>query len=235
MSSTYPNFPEYKLKNIYKGETFFKRGATSDHIFHEEFEQWQKFFCSDEYLPPAGKDIILFQVCTWAKPYDFSYIGKKIRKITNKFERIHPIILSNAGVIPYEYQMNPAFCAYDWIQTEDISEEEALRMKKLYQDSLLNRIKNYLTSKQQHYKAVVHYCMPIKDSIVTDIHDFCKTIDLTYFHTPGLETFRSSKGVLTNLKDWGEFYILDPVLNDLENTLKKVSSIDRSVNRNTSL
>lgn len=46
MSATYPNFPEYKLKSVYKGETFFKRGATRDHIFHEEFEEWQKFFCS---------------------------------------------------------------------------------------------------------------------------------------------------------------------------------------------
>ncbi|MDI3411869.1 hypothetical protein QKW52_23010 [Bacillus sonorensis] len=146
--------------------------------------------------------------------------------MTNQYERIHPIILSNAGVIPYEYQMNPTFCAYDWIQMGDLSKEEHLRLKKLYQHSLSNRIKNYLTSKQKDYKAVIHYCMPIRDSIVSDIHHFCAEIGVPYFHTPEVETFRNSKDVLAKLKDFGEFYILDPVLKDLENTLKKVSSID---------
>lgn len=73
---------------------------------------------------------------------------------------VHPIILSNAGIIPYEYQMNPTFCAYDWM--EDIEDPVIYEeLMKEYRDKLIQRIRRYLESNS--YDVVVQYGIPVKN------------------------------------------------------------------------
>ncbi|HDR7447998.1 TPA: DUF5591 domain-containing protein [Bacillus toyonensis] len=230
---SYPNYPEYILLDLIKEETVFKRGACSNYIHHEEFNTWQEYFCGDYYEKPQGKRIAFLQVCSWAKPYDFSYIGKKIREVTNKYPMVHPIILSNAGIIPYEYQMNPTFCAYDWM--DDIEDPVIYEeLMKEYRDKLIQRIRSYLESNS--YDVVVQYGIPVKKySMAPVIKDICKDLGITFLLTPDIETYRNNKDKLVELKDSGEFYCLDEVLSSMDNCLNKVSRYVESINCNTGL
>ncbi|MCL1935238.1 MAG: DUF5591 domain-containing protein [Defluviitaleaceae bacterium] len=228
----YPGFPEYKLLDLIDEKTTFKRGASYEHIHHNEFNIWQDYFCSEDYKKPSGTKIAFLQVCSWAKPYDFSYIGKKIREVTNRYPMVHPIILSNAGVIPYEYQMNPTFCAYDWINLETLENFEEIR--KEYREVLIYRIERYL--KANKYDLVVQYGIPTKKySLSPLIKDICKNFNIKYVLTPNIETYKNSKEKLKNLRDIGEFFCINEVLENMDDCLKKVCEYVKSINNNTSL
>ncbi|RJG26174.1 radical SAM protein [Paenibacillus thiaminolyticus] len=221
---TYPGFPEYILLDLIgEGDTFFKRGAKPEFLYHPHFEQWHRYFCGPDYHPPAGKTIAFFQTCTWSKPYDFSYIGRKIRTVTDKYPNVHPIILSNAGVIPYEYQMNPTFCAYDWIVEEEAEREAERSVAEQYQEVTLKRIRNYLTANRQVYDSVVHYCMPVTQSMSSHIQNICKELGLPYYLAVSADVYRAVRERLLQLRDVGQFYIFDEVLASLKQILEKVS------------
>ncbi|WP_191567436.1 DUF5591 domain-containing protein [Metabacillus idriensis] len=228
----YPNFNEYILIDLIKHNTVFKRGASLGHIHHDEFNIWQDYFCSDQYNKPAGKKIAFLQVCSWSKPYDFSYIGKKIRSVTDKYELVHPIILSNAGVIPYEYQMNPTFCSYDWIEKENEENLEELRSE--FREVLLERIERYLSSNK--YDVVVQYGIPSKEhSMAPLIKEISNKLGMRYHSTPDVDTYREVKSKLVELRDPGEFFCLDEVLISLDKSLSKVSKYVESLSGSTSV
>lgn len=181
--TTYPNYDEYKLIDLYPVEKIhFRRGNEFNNYFEEDFQMWQDYFC-EEYVPPEGTEILLFHCCSWSKPYDFSYIINPIRDLVKKYNKVHRAILSNVGVVPYEYQMNPTFCSYDFPPAYDttdleLNEISALRTKMLKVN--YDRIYRYLKKHRNHYKKVITYSAPVQYSIAHIVGLVCKDLNIPF-------------------------------------------------------
>lgn len=218
----YPDFPEYILLDLVDpNNVTFKRGVGEEFLLHREFEVWNQYFVSPSYAPPEGKDILLFHTCTWSKPYDFSFIGESIRKVTDKYPRVHRVILSNAGVIPYEYQMNPTFCCYDWKPTEVQRRDKAeiLKLQQRYRQVTLQRIKEFLYAHGSKYKSIGLLGLPIKQGGIQSVYRIACELRIPFFHAPTVDTFRSRKHDFEKLCDPGVFFTFPEVLEDLNNAL----------------
>lgn len=220
--TNYPNFEEYKLLDLLNGQDIlFKRGASTSMLKNTEYEAWQNFFISDDYSVPDGKNIAFLQPCTWSKPYDFSEIGAKFRKIVAPYENVHRVILSSSGVIPYEYQLNSIFCAYDWNILFESDEEHRRVLRNEYQLVTTKRIKQYLCS--HHYDAVIHIGLPIKQSLAPAVKQICDKEKIPYYRAPLASTYSSLKDELLALRDSGDFFTLPKVTEDISNITKEVS------------
>ncbi len=215
----YPGFDDYIIVDN-EEPTVYLRGASKEYLLNEAYLQWNKFFSSNKYVVPLGKDIAFFQTCTWSKPYDFSYIGKIIRNLTNKFERVHPIIVSSAGIIPYEYQLNKVFCSYDFNEELLGTDKEKENIYKLYQEVTLERIKMYLGSKS--YKLVIWYGLPTKQALTSKVKKICEELSIPFINVPSVKVFKSQEAQIPSFSDLGEFYIIDLVLKELEKTFLDV-------------
>lgn len=139
-----PKFPEQAKESL--------RGVGEAFLTHPHFEVWQDFL-QRWYHPPEEKDILLFLPCSYTKPYSRSRthqgIIEALRK-TDKYSRIHQVMLSNTGVIPREFEDMYPFNAYDWdekLETEEI--------KKRYIEVTKRRIKKYLSAHKGSYKKIV--------------------------------------------------------------------------------
>lgn len=102
------NSPKFKQKD-YIGIN----GVGVDQLKHPHFEIWQQYF-KNEYDFNLYKELILFLPCAAIKPYYNSPIHREINKIVEKYEEIQKIVISNAGIIPYEYCDKYPFESYDW-------------------------------------------------------------------------------------------------------------------------
>jgi predicted RNA-binding protein len=128
------NYPKFK------NEDYIGLNGTSEHqLLHPHFEKWQKWLL-EEYMPPKDK-VALFIPCAAIKPYYNSPIHKIMNETLSEFEeKIHKIVISNAGVIPYEFADKYPFNSYDW---NPLAESE--NMKKRYYTVTKNRIWAYLS------------------------------------------------------------------------------------------
>jgi predicted RNA-binding protein len=221
---TYPGFPEYKLIDLYPIEKIhYKRGNDYKNLFSEDYSIWQDYFCQ-EYMPPEGKDTILFHTCSWSKPYDFSFIVKPIRDIANKYQNIHRIILSNVGVIPYEYQMNPTFCSYDCppiLTIKDGDDKEKEQLRKDFINVHYKRIYRYIASHVNQYKKVIIYAKPIKYSAPHLITLICKELNIPCENVIDKELYTKYQN--KEYEDSGEIFIESEILGKLDSVLKSNS------------
>ncbi len=226
--NTYPNFPEYKLVDLYPVEKiYYKRGNDFSNLFSEDFSMWQDFFCN-QYEPPEGKDIVLFHCCSWSKPYDFSFIVNPIRKISGKYTEVHRVILSNVGVVPYEYQMNPTFCCYDCpplIDTTNMGDSEIISLRKKILEVNYQRIYKYLSSHINRYKMVITLSLPIKYGSSHLISLVCKELKIPYQNVISKELYSKYKNKI--YEDCSEIYIEPEILQALDDTLKNILSLRR--------
>ncbi len=127
-------------------------GVGEENLTHPHYEVWQDYI-QRWYKPPEEKDILLFLPCSYAKPYSHSQthqgIIEALRK-TGNYQRIHQAMLSNAGVVPREFEDMYPFNAYDWdekLETEEI--------KKRYIEVTEKRIKKYLDAHGKGYEKVL--------------------------------------------------------------------------------
>jgi len=130
------------------------RGAGIKQLLHPYFELWQDYF-TRFYEPPAGKDILLFIPCAFRKPYQFSQLHKAIFGVLEKlkiYPRLHVVVISSPGVIPYEFCGHYPFSRYDWPEWEETPE-----IKKKYIEVTQKRIENYLRAHGKHYKKFYDY------------------------------------------------------------------------------
>ena len=222
--TNYPNFNEYKLVNIFPIEKVkFRRGNSYENLFAKDYSIWQDYFC-DVYKPPCDKKIALFHCCSWAKPYDFSFIVKSIRTISDKYIDVHRIIVSNIGAIPYEFQMNPTFCAYDFpptINMKGSSENEINKEQLKYFKIHYKRIYRYLQSHKEHYDYVVTLGIPIKYSMYTLISIICKELNLKHINVIDKSLYQKFK--LKKYEDSGEIYTEGEILDQLDFILSSIS------------
>lgn len=157
-------YPKFKEKD-YIG----LNGTSERQILHPHFEKWQDWFINF-YKPPKNK-IALFIPCAAIKPYYNSPIHKIINNILKDYEyNIHKIVISNAGVIPYEFSDKYPFNSYDW---NPLAESESI--KKKYYEFTRTRLNNYL--KKHKYKGYISYLR--QDSIsFRSLIDTCNNLNL---------------------------------------------------------
>ena len=142
-----PKFPSEKRKML--------QGATSEVLRHPYFEVWQDYF-QRFYQTPKGKDTVLFLPCSFRKPYPKSQTHKVIHAALhtmNMADKFHKIVVSNPGVIPFEFSNYYPFNAYDWPEIEETPE-----IKAEYIEVIKDRVKKYLqTHKYKHYFCYLKY------------------------------------------------------------------------------
>lgn len=130
------------------------KGVGRDILLHPHFEVWQDYF-TRFYKPPNGKDYALLLPCSYRKPYKRSRTHRAILSAISGypwFKRLHLIVVSTPGVIPWEFHDRYPFTHYDWpewMETEEV--------KKDYIEITKERVKAYLRAHADKYKLFFAY------------------------------------------------------------------------------
>ena len=126
-------------------------GVGINQLTHPHFEEWFKYIIT-EYEPPKPPKICIFIPCSVTKPYFNSPIHKVINKIIDQYDNVHKIVISNAGIIPYEFSDYYPFNSYDWnpqFETEEI--------KKMYIELTINRLTDFFNKHSTKYIGFINY------------------------------------------------------------------------------
>lgn len=140
----------------------YLRGVGLYYLRHPAFEEAHRRVI-DEYRPSRRFKLGLILPCSYGKPYSQSYIHYFIiraLKETGRYDDIHQIIVTNAGVVPRELDEYYPFSAYDWnpvYETPEIKEE--------YVRVLALRLEAYLSRHGQYYEKLAAYLRHDSDSI----------------------------------------------------------------------
>lgn len=192
---TYPGFPEYILSAPPYGHfprPTFRRGVGREYLLEPEGMSWSRFFTSDSYRPPVGKDILLLHPCSWAKPYDFSEYIARLREVTDLHDRVHRVIVSNVGLVPFEYQMNEFFCSYDYMDVSGGHSSEEEDPRALFRALTSDRIREYVFAHREHYKAIVLLGHPVAHGYHEAVSKVSRESGLIGFQAPRAETYRAA-------------------------------------------
>ncbi len=135
-----PLFPKELRDNL--------SGVGERYMTHPHFEVWQDYILR-WYSPPAGKKTLLFLPCSYAKPYSRSRTHKGIINVLREHSGIHEVMLSNAGVVPREFEDYYPFNSYDWDESKETGE-----IKQRYIEVTKERIRRYLKTHGSHYRGV---------------------------------------------------------------------------------
>jgi len=196
-----PKFPLELRENL--------SGVGEEFLTHRHFEVWQDYL-QRWYCPPRKRDILLLLPCSHKKPYSKSKTHKKILRILKKFKnyrRIHQVMVSNAGLVPREFENLYPFNSYDWDEKRETHE-----IKKRYIEITAERIERYLSAHKKSYKRIL--CFLRYDS------ESYKALKIASQRL-GFE-FRNllSKETYNRIKSRGRILQTEDALNDLYNGLK---------------
>ncbi len=163
-----PIFPPHMRKPLV--------GVGTEYIKHPYFEIWFEYIIKF-WKPPAGKEIALFLPCAARKPYSKSRTHRAIESALRKLKfrnRIHKIVISNAGIIPWEFQNYYPFNAYDWDERKETPE-----IQKAYYEITKERLKEFLKKKAEYYKHICCYLKP--DSLTyAAFKDACNELGIEF-------------------------------------------------------
>ncbi|NPA86579.1 MAG: hypothetical protein GXO00_01035 [Candidatus Diapherotrites archaeon] len=129
-------------------------GASVENLRHPHFEVWQDFFARF-YEPPRERDCAFFLPCSYRKPYRRSKTHREVRRHIAGFpffKRLHWIVVSTPGVVPYEFHHHYPFTHYDWPEREETPE-----LMEEYKKVIKERVKRYLERHGDHYKRFIAY------------------------------------------------------------------------------
>ncbi|MGQ9469115.1 MAG: DUF5591 domain-containing protein [Nitrososphaerales archaeon] len=136
------------------GKTFL-RGVGEDFLTHPFFEEAYSKILSI-YKPKTHYKLCLFLPCSYGKPYSQSYIHymiiKSLRRLKSDYEKIHQIVLTNAGIVPRELEEHYPFCCYDWNPKFENPE-----IKDRYAEVLFKRLKGYILKFNDYYDKFACY------------------------------------------------------------------------------
>lgn len=173
------SYPKFDNKDY-----FGLNGTTRSQLLHPHFEEWQNWFLED-YTPPKNR-IALFIPCAAIKPYFNSPIHKEINNKLEKYDKfIHKIVISNAGVIPYEYSDKYPFNSYDW---NPLAESDTIQVE--YYEITKSRILNYL--KKHEYVDYASYLRTVSISF-RSLNESCKTLGNKLHYTKLNESIEGDK------------------------------------------
>ncbi len=159
-----PRFPPEKKE--------FIQGATVAQLDHPHYRVWQDYI-DNFYERPPGRDIALFLPCAAKKPYFLSKTHTLVYgaiKRSRNFKRIHRIVISSPGVIPFEFNTFYPFNAYDWPEKDETPEvmKEYVRINK-------ERIKDYF--RDHEYSQVFCFFRPKAESFVA-LKEACADLNI---------------------------------------------------------
>jgi predicted RNA-binding protein len=176
-----PKFPKQICGNL--------SGVGERYLTHPHFEVWQDYI-RRWYEPPKGK-LLLFLPCSKTKPYSDSETHKRIADALKKAGaagRVHEVMLSNAGIVPREFEDNYPFNAYDWDEREETPE-----IKRRYIEVTAERIRDYLRAHQQYYLGVGCYLKHDSESY-TALTRACEEVGVECRNLLAKETYDRIKG-----------------------------------------
>ena len=197
-----PKFPEQLKERL--------NGVGEAFLTHPHFEVWQDYL-QRWYLPPKEKDILLFLPCSYQKPYSHSRTHQGIIETlhkTDKYPRIHQVMISNTGLVPREFEDCYPFNAYDW--DESLETEE---IKRRYIEVTKTRIKRYLTCHRNNYKTIVCFLKYSSESYQA-LEAACKDLGIECSNLLEKETYEK-------IKNDGKPLQTEVALSDLYNNLTK--------------
>jgi len=198
----FPKFPENAREYL--------RGVGEEFLTHPHFEVWQDYL-QRWYIPPKEKDALVFLPCSYKKPYSESETHKKILEVLRKtktYPRIHQAMLSNAGVVPREFEGAYPFNRYDW--DESLETEE---IKKRYVEVTKERIKGYLEAHKEDYRTICCFLKYESESYQA-LEAACRELGLSFVNLLTKETYEK-------IKNEGKPLQTDAALMDLYDNLIK--------------
>ncbi len=142
---------------IPREEREFLKGVGYDYLVHKHFEVWHDYIARI-YEVPRIKKYALFLPCSYKKPYSLSKTHRAVisRLMTLRaYPYIHQIMISNAGVIPREFEDEYPFNSYDWEEWKETEE-----IKNEYYEVTKKRLINYLRHKKKNYEKIFSYLKP---------------------------------------------------------------------------
>jgi len=197
-----PKFPDELKENL--------NGVGEAYLTHPHYEVWQDYICRWFKPKNENKDTVLFLPCANKKPYSESATHRNIIRILDKlgiYKKIHQVMLSNAGVIPREFERHYPFTDYDWNEKLETPE-----IKTRYIEVTKRRIKKYLKSK--NYKKI--YCFLKYDSeSYKALDEACRELNLKFVNLLG-------KGTYDKIREMARVLQRDEALLDLEEGLKRI-------------
>jgi hypothetical protein len=193
-----PSIPEHLRDNL--------AGVGEWFLTHPHFEIWQDYL-QRWYIPQKDK-IGLFLPCAYKKPYSDSKTHKGIIKALGPQRgRFHEIMLSNAGVIPRDFENHYPFNSYDWDEKEETEE-----IKKRYVEVISQRIEKYLKYHGNAYLGIVCYLKYDSESYIA-LEKACEKVGIEFKNLLTQETYMKIKSEKKPLQS-------SEALNDLEKGIK---------------
>lgn len=223
--SRYPGAEEYLLRPTPGGHfpaPTFRRGTGRRYLMEPEAIAWQDFFTSPQYTPPRSKDILLLHPCSWAKPYDMSAFGTRLRQALAAHPRVHRAIVSNVGVVPFEYQMNPFFCSYDYLPAAAQSPDERRSAHEEYSAIVGARVDRYLEARRADYSAVVMLGHPVRDGLWRTVARSTRSHRTPGFLAPSPGTYRQARAEVDGGNDSDAPLFADSSLAELSQRLTQL-------------
>ncbi len=139
----------------------YLRGVGKRYLLNKYYEEgWRKLL--EEYSPPKKYMLGLIIPCSYGKPYSQSFIHYFIRRTLADYlreQKIHEIIVTNAGVVPRELDEHWPYTAYDWNP-----KYETPGIKECYKKVLARRLKGYIEKHRSRYRAFAAYLRWDSDS-----------------------------------------------------------------------
>lgn len=165
-----PSFPPEKKR--------FWKGVGKEFLENPHYRVWQEYL-ANWYEQPEDKDIALFLPCSYKKPYSRSKTHSLIYNILKKTpgsKRVHRIVISSPGVIPFEYNDRYPFNTYDWdesLETPKIKEEyirvNKARIKSYLENHKYAQVLCFFKRSSESYQALKQACtelgVPLKNCL----------------------------------------------------------------------
>jgi len=189
-------------------------GVGEAYLIHPHFEVWQDWLLR-WYLPPKNKNILLFLPCSYKKPYTESETHRKIIEVLDETparNSIHEVMLSNAGVVPREFENRYPFNAYDWDEKEETTE-----IKKRYIEVTRERIKKYLKAHRLKYPQILCYLKHDSESY-TALKGACESLKIEFTNLLNEKTYKKVKHKPGPLRS-------DEALTDLKTNLDESATL----------
>jgi len=172
-----PKFPRELRENL--------AGVGENFLTHPHFEVWQNYLVR-WYKP--GREIVLFLPCSYKKPYSESETHRGIGGVLGKLGlrgSIHEVMLSNAGLVPREFENLYPFNAYDWNERQETEE-----IKGRYIEVTARRIEDYL--KAHHYRRILCFLKYDSESYQA-LEMACDSLDIKFTNLLSKKTYDKIK------------------------------------------
>ncbi|MCK5140026.1 MAG: DUF5591 domain-containing protein [Thermodesulfovibrionia bacterium] len=138
-------------------------GVGEEFLTHPHFEVWQDYLVrwyspGERTRRTDGKndrDILLFLPCAYKKPYSESRTHRQIIESIGRLPfsisgRIHHVMISNAGIVPREFEDMYPFNSYDWDE-----KLETVEIKDRYTQVTAERIRRYMDAHRDSYNRIL--------------------------------------------------------------------------------